>query len=245
MALSWEIPVSAVLHGVAFSVIALVGTCGGESRPPLITQDQVMMVDMAGPAKQTTALPQRAERTPDPVSGAQTATEPPPNERSDLAFKTPDAKDTKGQKADTDELRKLQQELARQAALKDLTAPLGTTDRMRTDPNGSSEAGTGSGALGDPELARWGEKVKKLVLPNFHPLPSLCGGNPRLEVKVRVIVDGTGRPVELPTVQKPSGSSSFDEAARGAVERAGNLPSPPARYAAGLDTTLSFDCRDA
>ena len=42
------------------------------------------------------------------------------------------------------------------------------------------------------------------------------------------------------SVKKPSGNTSFDEAARRAVESTGSLPKPPPRFTDGLIATLKF-----
>lgn len=244
--LSWEVPASALLHGVMFSLLFVVGKCAGESEEPLFKQEEFMVVEMAGPAKMTTRLPQKAERAPDPVSGAPEPTpEPPPKNPSDLAFQTPDAKQQKGE-ADAEARRQeLINEMRRQAALRDLSAPLGTTDRQATSPDGvEGEAGTGTGAVGDPELRKWVEKARQAATPNWHPILSWCQQNPNLETQILVQTDAQGRPTAAPEVYKKSGNSSFDESARRAVEQTAAFPPLPPKYAGGFRGPVTFPCKD-
>lgn len=243
--LSWEIPLSVLVHAVGFVAMFVVGECS-HAPEPLFKDDEFMVVEMAGPALMTTRLPQKAERAPDPSSGApQAAVEPPPKNPSDLAFQTPDAKAPKGDPNADAKREALINEMRRQAALRDLTAPLGTEDRLATSPEGSAtDYGTGSGAIGDPELRKWVEKAREAAAPNWHPIPTLCQANPGLEVKILVQTDGSGRPTTAPEVWKKSGNSSFDESARRAIEQTGSLPPLPAKYAGGFRGPVTFSCKD-
>lgn len=245
--LSWEVPVSAFLHAAALAGVVLFGQCGGGSQEPLFTPEEVMTVELAGPMKQTTALPQRASRTPDPVAGTpEPTTPPPPPDRSELAFKTPEAPKPTGDPKEDTRRQELINELRRQAALKDLSAPLGTVDRAATSAEGTStEAGSGSGAPTDPELARWAEKAKQLISANWHPLQTLCQQKGSLQVDIHVSVNAAGEQLDTPTTKKTSGNVSFDESARRAAEMTTRLPPVPAKFPNGLGINLTFNCKDA
>lgn len=244
--MTWEIPVAAFLHGVGFVVMFLVGTCASRDADPLFAPEEFMVVEMAGPAPMTTRLPQKAERTPDLLQGAPvTAPEPPPKNPSDLAFQTPEAPKQQGDPAADRRREELIADMRRQAALKDLNAPIGTTDRQATSPDGvAGEAGTGTGALGDPELRKWVEAARQAAAPNWHPIPTLCQQSPTLEVKVLVVTDGNGRPTAAPEVYQKSGNSSFDQSAKRAIEMTGNFPPLPSKYAGGFRGPVTFACKD-
>lgn len=241
--LSWEIPLAAFGHAVIFAVVTLARCSGGEE--PLFKPQETIQVALAGPPKNVTRMPQKAERAPDapraPDVPKAPDTPPPPN-TSDMAFKTPDAPPTKGNpKADL--MQKKLDELQRQRALQDLNAPVGTEDRAASNPDGSEEGGPEATAgINDPALAKWQAEVKRRVEANWHPLLATCQANPSLAVQVAVKIDATGAPTETPRVVKSSGNVSIDESARRAVEATGRLPAPPAGY--NVTATNSFKCKE-
>jgi TonB family protein len=246
---TWEFGVSLALHGLLVAVSLLAARCDGREARPIVDPDQVMMVEMAGPARQTTAMPQKAERAPDPVAGAPTPTAPtpPPPNQSDMAFQTPDAPVTKGDPNVDAKREQLLADLRRKQLLSNLDAPVGTEDRAATSPDGSGDA-TGPTGVGtnDPELAKWIAAARRAVGDHWHPLMAVCIQNPDLAVLVRVDVDANGRKTDTPTVARSSGNQSFDAAGLRAVEITGALPAPPARFAAsnGLTATLKFTARE-
>jgi TonB family protein len=246
---TWEFGVSLALHGLLVAVAVLATRCGGEDPTPLIDPSEVMIVEMAGPAKQTTAMPQRAERAPDPIAGAPepTAEAPPPPVQSDMSFKTPDAPTQKGDPSADARREQILADLKRKQLLSNLDAPVGTEDRAATSPDGAGDATGPVGAgTNDPELAKWIAAARRAVGDNWHPLTATCMQNPDLQVLVRVEVDANGRKSGAPQVAKSSGNTSFDAAGVRAVEMTGALPPPPARFAAtnGLTATLKFTARE-
>lgn len=242
-ALLIEWPVALLAHGVAFAVLLFFQSFGGAPAEPLFKPDDVMVVSMSGPPKSDARMVQRAERAPDAVRGAARPNlEPPPPNQSDMAFKTPDAPDTKGQ-ADADlQRQKLLDDLKRQQLLKDLSAPIGTTNREASDPNGSGDGSTASAGISDPETARWIKKVQDKVAPNWHPLVATCQANPKLSVILRVPMGPDGSVVGDLAVEQSSGNASLDQSALRAVQQTPNLPPPPAKYAGGVNGRVKFDC---
>lgn len=244
-ALLVEWPVALVAHGVAFAVLMLFQMFGGAPKEPLFKQEDVMMVSMSGPPKSDSRMVQRAERAPDAVRGAAKPNlEPPPPNQSDMAFKTPDAPDTKGQ-VDADlQRQKLLDDMKRQQLLKDLSAPIGTTNRAASDPNGSGDGSTASAGISDPETARWIKKMQEKVSPNWHPLISTCQANSRLSVIIRVPMAPTGVVNGDLEVEQSSGNASLDQSALRAVQQTSNFPPPPSKYADGVNGRVKFACAD-
>ena len=134
-------------HAGMFAV-AVLGRC--ESRhEPLFRPEDVMTVEMAGPMAEVSRMPQKAERAPDPMTGSPNATELPPPNPSDMAFRTPDAPTTKGIDA---ERQKLIDDMRRRALLDGLDdAPVGEVDRLPTGESG--EGGPVQIWVNDPETA--------------------------------------------------------------------------------------------
>lgn len=244
---SWEFMASAAVHVLAFAIVVL-ARCGAQDGAPLFKPEDVMVVEMSGPPANATRMPQKAERAPDPVAGARepTVAEPPPPKQSDMAFQTPDAKVAEGDpKADLERDR-LIADMRRRALLENLDAPVGTTDRAATSPEGTGDVGaTASGGVRDPELARWVAECKRRVGANWHPLLAIVQQNPNLSVVVRVDVDASGQKTNTPEIAQPSGNASFDEAARRAVDMTPSLPPPPARFTEGVTATMKFDAKEA
>jgi len=245
MGLSWEIPLSTFAHMVGFGLVAVVGQC--TSAPaPLFKPEDVMIVEMSGAALLNSRMPQRAERTPDSAAGEVAPSEAPPPNPDQMKFQTPDAPPAKGDPKADAEREKLINEMRKQAALKDLSAPLGTTDRAASSPEGSANPdGATSSGVHDPELARWVAKARQAVADHWHPLRATCLANPSLTTVIRAPVEADGRLSESPTIAQSSGNTSIDEAGRRAVESTGRLPPLPARFPDGLVGTIKFVCKES
>lgn len=241
--LSWEILVSVGLH-IALALTLTLAKCSGSAPTPLVSQE-VLLVS-TGPAKQTTRMPQKAERAPDPVKGAATpAAEPPPVRQSDLALKTPDAPVTKGEETNNLARERLIAEMKRQEALANLSAPLGTTNRPETSPDSTldpSQAMGGVGGMIDPALARWNAEAERAVKSNWHPLASLCAPKPSMKAVISVSIDAQGNMLGEPAVKASTGNGSLDEAARRAVELTRKLPPTPNGKA--FNVSLEFPCKE-
>lgn len=241
-ALTWELPLAALGHAVLFAIV-MVAKCSGGASEPLFKPQDTIQVALSGPPKNVTRMPQKAERAPDAARAAapDAKVEPPPPTASDMAFKTPEAPKTKGDpKADPDAMKKALDDLKRQQALADLSAPIGKENRAASSPDGGEGGDTSSSGINDPELARWQLKARDAVGRNWHPLPQICAANPGLEVQVRVDIDPSGKQTAAPEVVKKSGNHSFDEAARRAAELTPQLPPPPAKFSEGIGATLRF-----
>jgi TonB family protein len=236
---------SVFLH-VAVAVSLLLGEWCRADDSPLIDTRDVMTVQAVSMPKQTTRLPQKAERTPDQVAGAvKSESTPPPPTASDMVIHKPDAPKPEGDPVvDRTKERQAALDQARKAALlKDMSAPLGTEDRMATDPNGSDSPMVvgGVGQAMPPELQAWVAACRGAIIPNWTPLPSTIAAKPRLEVHllVKVAADGT---LSDPEVLKSSGDPSFDRSALMAAIKTARLPAPPANWrgsvAKGTQITL-------
>jgi TonB family protein len=237
---------SVFLHLAVLLSLVFAEWCRGPEAP-LVDPRNVMTVQAVSLPKQTTALPQRAERTPDPVAGAPTKTEtpPPPPTASDMVVHKPDAPKPQGEVVDRSKERQAALDQARKAALlKDLSAPIGSEDRQATDPDGSDAptlyGGSGQG-ITDKELAAWVNACRAAIIPNWTPLPSTLAANPGYVVILEVKVEADGS-IDTPRVLKGTGDSSFDQSARNAVLKTGRLPPPPAKWrnsvAQGTQITL-------
>lgn len=243
--LSWEILASTFVHLVGFATIFLAGQCTHASAP-LFRPEDVMVVEMAGPAQLQTRMPQKAERTPDQAAGQDAPAPPEPTNPDQMKFQTPDAPPTKGDPKADAEREKLINEMRKAAALKDLSAPIGANDRAATSPDGAAnpDGATASG-VNDPELARWIAKARQLAGDNWHPLRATCMASPTLTTVIRADVSASGKVVSRPEVAQSSGNASIDEAARRAVEITGTFPSPPAKFADGVFGSFKFVCKES
>jgi TonB family protein len=241
------LPLSLGLH-TAIAVAILLAAKFSPDSGPMIDPDEVLMeVSMLAMPKQTTAMPQKAERAPTPVKGT---SEPLPVEpiktTSDLIDPTLPPPEVKGQdvKEDPDREKALR-DMRRAEAMANLQpdAPLGTQDRARTSPDGVEGAtGSSAGSVGDPVLAAWHEQIKGAVFPNFKPIQTDKG----LEVILAVTIDRQGNIVGT-SVRKSSGNVSFDAAARRALDKTGAVPPAPPELMRKDKVTLplSFTPKDA
>ncbi|MCB9743302.1 MAG: cell envelope integrity protein TolA [Alphaproteobacteria bacterium] len=233
------LPMSLGLHAMVFVALYL-SQAFARPAAPLINPDEVMEVSLLAMPKQTTAMPQKASRTPDPVTGsAEPTPEAPPPTDSELVQHTPEAPKEKGDpEADRKKQRdELMEKMRREQARKDALAALGSQDRAQTDPDGIEGAtGTSSGTVGDPKLAAYLERVKQVILPNWSFLKKDKG----LTVVIAVTINRSGDILEW-RVRTSSGDPSFDNTAKMAVSKTGQVPAPPAEYMP--DDTASFSIR--
>jgi outer membrane biosynthesis protein TonB len=242
--LSWEIPISTFLHMVVFGLVVVVGQCTHASTP-LFKDEDVMVVEMAGPAMLASRMPQKAERTPDVARGDPTPSNEPPPNPDQMRFQTPDAPKAKGDATADAEREALINEMRKQQALKDLSAPLGTNDRAASSPEGTANPdGATSSGVNDPELARWVKATRDVVLPNWHPVRTYCVTDPDLSVQASVSVGPDGSLTDKPKIVRPSGNASIDASMLRAIELTGRFPPPPAKYASGLTGTVQMKCKD-
>ena len=203
--------------------------------------------------KSTTSVPQRRERTPDPIRGLDAPEAPPiPPTASEMVKHAPQAK-SKGKTKATNlqqTREKLLNKARAEALLKDMTAAVGETNRTETAPDGVDPSEAILGPIGatrlPPELARWHNRCKQRLHANWTPLPSTVSAKPEIVTKVKVDFRATGE-TRNPRVVKSSGDVGFDRSAVMAFHKTGPLPPPPARYAAQAERyglTFTFPARD-
>lgn len=237
--LTWELPAAGFMHVMGFLVV-LVARCDARTEP-LFRPDEVMIVEMAGPAKQITAMPQKAERAPPRPKGAEApATEPPPPNQSDMAIRTPDAPKIKGD-PNAAERDRLLAAMRREALLNSL--PEGQEDRPETSPDGSESEASASASAGihDPALAKWRREAEALLNANFHPLRSYCQADPKLAAVAVVAVAADGRMEGDAKIVTGSRNTSIDSECLRAFTLTGRLPpTPPNRD--GLNAQLTCRC---
>ncbi|MFZ5477750.1 MAG: TonB family protein [Myxococcota bacterium] len=234
---TWEVPASMLVHAALFALVVL-ARCEANSQP-LFRPEDTIVVEMAGPMAAPSAMPQKAERAPEASKGADAVAPPPPNP-SDMAYRTPDAPQVKGDASA--ERQRLIDEMKRRALLEGLDdAPEGEVDRAA-----SGEAGDGGPirpGKSDPELARWVRAVRDAVGKNWHPIAAQCAQE--LDVVIKIDLDGTGAKTGPAEVAEPSGNTSFDAAAMRAVEQTASLPTPPPRFAeTGLVASVRFQSKE-
>lgn len=254
---TWEVGASLGLHALLAAALFVGERLLNADSKPLIDPSQVMMVTAVALPKQTTRLPDRPTRTPDPPKAPTpepSPTPPPPPTASDLVLHKEDAPKPSGapesppdRSQDRDELLR---EMRKQQLLKDMSAAVGDVDRPRTDPNGvdpeDAILGAGVGVPMDKEAAAWWSKTRPLVWANWTPLPAIIAAHPEYVTVIRVKVgaDGTLSDAEI---AKRSGDASFDNSARLAVLKTGRVPPPPAKFAeawANEGTQLAFPAKD-
>lgn len=232
--LALPILLALVLHGCMAGAILGAATLQRDRRP-IIEPSQVMEVSMVVLPKARTRMPEKASRAP-VTSGQKDAvtrpTEPPPVKTSDLTIARPDAPaETQGAPDRSADRAALMREMLIKELAED--TPEGQVDRQATDPNSTSDEAIDAGGQGlatDPELARYAEKVKKLFMAEFRPLPTIAAANPDIHVVVQVAFDLESGRITAWEVSKPSGNASFDAAAERAVQAVGSIPTPPEKY---------------
>ncbi len=235
---SWEWPVMGVAHVVVFAVV-IFAQCGSSAATPLFRPEDAIIVEMSGPPSEPSRMPQKAERAPDVQRGTDSMEPMPPN-ASELAL--PDAKAQPGDDR-ADARQALLDEMRREYLLRDLDAPEGRTDRIATSAD--SKPGDGSAAhagVRDPELAKWVKAAETSLAKNFHPLPAWCSGNPDILAIGAAVIDASGRITEEASIVESSRTPSYDAACVRAFAVTGQLPAPPAKFAAGLRANLRCEC---
>lgn len=255
---TWEIGASLGVHALLAAALIVGEVLTRPEDKPLFDPTQVMMVQAVALPKQTSRLPDRPTRTPDPpkaVAPEASPTPPPPPTASDMVLHKDDAPKPAGDpEAAPDRTRdreELLREMQKQQALKDMSAAIGDVDRPRTDPNGvdpkDAILGSGSGAPMDKELAGWWKKAQPAIWQNWTPLPATVSAHPEYVtiVVVKISADGT---LSEPEVMKKSGDSSYDRAAVLAVIKTGSVTPPPAKFAevwAAEGLPIAFPAKDS
>lgn len=217
---------------VAASVLGgLIPAC---DRGPMIDPNDVMVVEVLEiMPKQSTAMPVKAARAPDPVQGTpDPPAEPTPPVKTDSQLVAPDAQQKEGveEKPDGPTRDEIMRELRRKEALAALENPTGPEDRLETHADGAEGASGTRMSNGDPLLAAYVPKFRAAVLPNFNPIQT----DPGLRTVVLVTVDASGTILDV-KVKTSSGSISFDASVRAALQRTGSVPPPPEAILKGSD----------
>ena len=223
---------SVAMHVLLLMALVVAQSCAPKSGP-LIDPGQVMEVSLLSMPKQTTAMPQKATRAPEPKQGDDRPTDEVVKTDSEMA--APEAEREQGQ-SDEPSREDLLRDLKRAEALAALEdAPEGTEDRLPTSVDGTEGATGSSIGVGDPRLAAYYEQVKQAVLPNFRPLQE----DPALRVKLHVTVNRSGKVLKY-SIAQSSGDLSFDQAAVRAVRQTESVPAPPDDLMPGDTATLTM-----
>lgn len=250
---TWEIGASLGVHIVLILAMWASGFVERDPEALFPPQDVMEVMAVALMPRATTTVPQRRERTPDPLRGLDAPEAPPvPPTASEMIQHTAKAK-TKG-KTKIPNLRDTREKLLNKARaeqiLKDMSAGVGETDRTETDPDGVDPREAILGPIGagrlPPDLARWHNLCKQRLHANWTPLPSTVSAHPDLVARIKVDFKATGA-TRNPRVIKSSGEVGFDRSAVMAFHKTGPLPPPPARYAAQAERfglTFTFPARD-
>ena len=174
-----------------------------------------------------------------------------------MSFEDPNKEKDPGEdlRDHSDQRRDLLAQMKREQALQTLRdAPIGSTDRMATDPDSTltvEEAfglGGGIGGPVDPEAARYLLELRQALLPHWNPLPRIIEENPDIATVISVWISDKGRYQDA-EVRQSSGSDSFDRSCTVAVAKAGTLPLPPDRFRVetrkGIHIIVTFRGSDA
>ena len=250
---TWEVAAALGVH-VLLVLAVWTGGMMERSDDTLFKKENVMEVQAVSLLpKSTTSVPQRRERTPDPVRGAKAPEAAPVPPTASTMVKHTDKAKSKGQ-TNAQNLRDTREKLLNQAKaaaiLKDMTAAVGKTNRTETDPDGLNPDEAILGPIGagklPPDLARWHNLCKQRLHANWTPLPSTISAHPNYVTKVKVDFKASGA-TSNPRVVKSSGDVGYDRSAVLAFHKTGPLPPPPARYAAAAERnglTFTFPARD-
>lgn len=226
--------VSIAAHvGVAVTAFVITVIAGYLApKKPVIDVDRTMSVSMVSLPKSKSNMPERASRTPDQAAGTATPDAPTPVRESDLAFQTDTPEPVKGDPNADKKREEMLAEFKRQQMLEDLSAPIGTTNRSASDPNGTGDfAMSGTvGDVNDPEYARYIRQIQQLFMQHFQPLASIAQANPDIVCTVQIQVDPATGQVTSYEITKGSGNASYDSAAERATQAVPKIPLPPAKY---------------
>ncbi len=254
---TWEVGASLGVHMLVAAALIVGEVWSRPEDKPLIDPTTIMMVQSVALPKQTSRMPDRPTRTPDPPKVAApeaSPTPPPPPTASDLVLRKDDAPKPAGDPEASPDRTQDREELLRQAqkaqALKDMSAAIGDVDRTRTDPNGVNPEdailGAGNGPPMDKELAGWWKKAQPAIWQNWSPLPAITQAHPEYVTIVLVKISATGALLE-PEVQRKSGDASYDRSAVLAVIKTGSVLPPPAKFAEEWATdglSIAFPAKD-
>lgn len=185
--------------------------------------------------KSKSNVPDRASRAPVPKGVVEPTTapktEPTPIRESDLKVHSPEAKEAKG----SPDRSSKREALLRDLQISDLlaNAPDGTRDRLRSDPNSTTDLSInalGTGTATDPDWARYQAKLQSLFLKGFHPLKTITDSNPGLVTVIQIEVDSLSGRVKKHSILKSSGHPSYDASASRAAASVSTIPLPPDRF---------------
>ena len=252
---------SLLLHAIAIGLILVFDSISFTPPPPKITY----ITAVQAPAKQKSALPNRAAQVEAPSKGADT---PPPtksqpvvhNDAQTMSIKKDPPKEkpkketktkTKTEKVRTpkkgsdkgEEKKKEEDKKKRAEERAKRLAALGEKNREETSKDGSDDSSSnGSSGPIDAILGKYIEQCRQEILSNWNPLPTLIEENPDLQVVLEVKIDANGT-LSKPVVRQSSGNSSFDRSAIIALRKTKKLPIPPTKYqssaAGGIIITIA------
>lgn len=220
-------------HATVGALVIAMAVLAPPSSPPVDPED-VMEVSMVVLPRSESSIPDRASKAPIPRGASpEAAAEPAPVRESDLSLPEPEVEPARGAPERHTSREELLRELEMQALLAD--APDGPVDRSASDPHSTTEEAihaAGVGTLGDPEWARYQQRLQQLFMSKFSILPTssmselVCVVNVQVQIRPE---DDMARVVDV-EVAEPSGNLSYDAAARRAAEAVRSVPLPPERF---------------
>jgi len=217
------------LHLAVFG--GLIWAQGAEhSKDNLIDMDNVMEVAMVALPRsdeihRVTIAPPEPTPVTTPEEVVEPTTDPVEPISEEVVVEPVEVTPPEPQETEADRERERERERAERRAelLSRFNAPEAAQTQTQTSPDGIDNAtGSSAGAAGDPIIAAWAETVKRDVLSNFSTLQT-----EPLTATLQLEINREGRIVGSRVVT-PSGSNSFDAAARNAVRRTSQLTPPPA-----------------
>lgn len=248
----WTVVVSLVGHVALFAGLVAADRFLSPPEPEPLFRESVQVDLISVLPQQQGIMVDKPSRTPDPVEGVKEPEAPPPPPEppkpDQLTLKDPAKEKPKGEPKPRDRTQdrdRLLREAAKKKALKDMSAPLGSRDQVRTSPDGvdASEAVLGpGGAMSDPVYAAYYKKIRPLVLDQWTVIEGDRRAHPNAVVvlSLKIAADGS---LQDPKVYKSSGVSAIDKAAVMAIYKLRKLPAPPAKYAAGWAKGTTFTLR--
>jgi TonB C terminal len=229
-------------HAALVGLMLMATYLAGHWGPPRYVPHESIEVSMVALPKSRLNVPDRATRVKR-ASGQRPSEEPPPVQRSDLAFRQ-DRPDPESGNTDQSTRQEVLNELERERLLQELlNAPEGPQDRDATDPNGVEDldvAVAGAGSRADPDFMRWYAQVQSLLMGRFKPIGAITQGRDDLSCIVNVILDAETGEIESYEITQESGALAFDKTAERVVAELSSLPLPPERYRPLLRQGIGF-----
>ncbi len=230
------LPASVIGH-----LVVLAGLWAFSARAPsahtLIDPDDVIEVSMVSLPTPKAAVPQKAIRRPSPPPPPRHAAPVPQAVAAPDAEPVPEAPPEEDTRQRDQQREELMRQMKREALLDSLrSAPPGSVDQAATTEAGQEDGGgSDRAAIGDAELARYSEEVRRVFYRDFSPLQDEAG----LSTVAWVWVNAQGK-VLRHELKNPSGNGSFDAAVVRAIRLVDSVPPPPAELVSSGDLRLDL-----